>query len=139
MIRNLKTLGDDEKQLMLLKESLQLAIKNDESIASARAGYQQGKPLEPSVEDNKTLAERIADSDKQLSDARNLLAQVFKSQEVLTILSMVDKNQIIAINTLWSGMKKELEKVNTKLMTPQDFLTFLNKYTESAVTLSKGH
>ena len=27
MIRNLKTLGDDEKQLMLLKESLQLAIK----------------------------------------------------------------------------------------------------------------
>ena len=74
MIRNLKTLGDDEKQLMLLKESLQLAIKNDESIASARAGYQQGKPLEVSVEDNKTLAERIADSDKQLADARNLFA-----------------------------------------------------------------
>ena len=82
MIRNLKTLGDDEKQLMLLKESLQLAIKNDESIASARAGYQQGKPLEVSVEDNKTLSERIADSDKQLADARHLLSQVFKSQEV---------------------------------------------------------
>ena len=32
-------------------------------------------------------------------------------------------------------MKKELEKVNTKLMTPQDFLVFLNKYTESAVSL----
>jgi len=138
MIRNLKTLGDDEKQLMLLKESLQLAIKNDESIASARAGYQQGKPLEVSVEDNKTLAERISDSDKQLVDARNLLTQVFKPQEVLTILSMVDKNQIIAINTLWNGMKKELEKVNIKLMTPQDVLVFLNKYTESAVSLQEA-
>ena len=118
MIRNLKTLGDDEKQLLLLKESLQLAIKNDEAIALARAGFQQGKPLEPSVEDNKTLAEKIADEDKLLADARSLLMQVFKTQEVFTIMSMLDKDQIIAVNTLWSGMKKELEKVNTKLMTP---------------------
>jgi hypothetical protein len=77
MIRNLKTLGDDEKQLMLLKESLQLAIKNDEAISASRAGFQQGKPLEVSVEDNKSLAEKIADSDKQLADARTNLMQVF--------------------------------------------------------------
>ena len=69
MIRNLRKYGDEEKQLMLLKESLALRIKNDEAIASARAGFQQGKPLEPSVEDNKTLAERIADDDKQMSEA----------------------------------------------------------------------
>ena len=135
MIRNLKTNGDAEKKLMLLKESLQLAIKNDESVSAARAGFQQGKPLEVSVEDNKTLAERIADSDKQLADARTNLMQVFKPQEVLTIIGLLDKDQIITINTLWAGMKKELEKVNTKLMTPQDFITFLNKYTESAVSL----
>ena len=34
MIRNLRTLGDDEKQLMLHKEAIQLAIKNDEAIAA---------------------------------------------------------------------------------------------------------
>ena len=115
MIRNLRTNGDAEKKLMLLKESLQLAIKNDEAVAAARAGFQQGKPLEPSVEDNKTLSERIADEDKQMSDARSNLMQVFKTAEVLNIMSRLDKDQIITINTLWSGMKKELEKVNTRL------------------------
>jgi hypothetical protein len=135
MIRNLRTLGDDEKRLMLLKESLQLAIKNDEAVSAARAGFQQGKPLESSVEDTKTLAERIADSDKQMADARSNLMQLFKPPEVFAIMSVLSKDQIIGLNTLWSGMKKELEKVNTKLMTPQDFVTFLNKYTESAVSL----
>lgn len=135
MIRNLKALGDDEKKLMILKESLQLAIKNDEAVAAARAGYQQGKPLEASVEDKKTLAEKIADEDKQMADARSNLMQLFKSPEVFAIMSRLSKDQFIAINTLWAGMKKELEKVNTKLMTPEDFLTFLNKYTESAVSL----
>jgi hypothetical protein len=124
MIRNLRKYGDEEKQLMLLKESLALGIKNDEAIASARAGFQQGKPLEPSVEDNKTLAERIADDDKQMSDARNHLAELFKAQEVLSIMSKLSKDQIIGINTLWSGIKTELSKVNTKLMTPKDFITF---------------
>jgi hypothetical protein len=135
MIRNLKTLGDDEKQLMIHKEALQLAIKNDEAIAAARAGFQQGKPIELPPEDTMTLSEKIADEDKQADQARNHLAELFKAPEVLKIMSMLSKDQIIAINTLWDGIKQELSKVNTKALVPQDFIAFLNKYTENAVSL----
>ena len=89
MIRNLRTLGDDEKQLMLHKEALQLAIKNDEAIAAARAGFQQGKPIELPPEDTMTLSEKIADEDKQLDQARNHLAELFKAPEVFKIMSML--------------------------------------------------
>ena len=65
MIRNLKKLGDDEKQLMSLRENLQLAIKNDEAIAAARANAQKNIPIELSREDQRTLSERIADEDGQ--------------------------------------------------------------------------
>jgi len=51
MIRNLQRYGDEEKQLMLLKENLQLGIQNDQAIASARAGFQQNIPLTLAPED----------------------------------------------------------------------------------------
>jgi hypothetical protein len=135
MIRNLKKLGDDEKQIMTLKEQLQLAIKNDEYIASARANAQKNIPAEISREDQRTLAEQIADEDSQRVQAQTKLSQLFKTPEVLAILSLLNKDQIVGVNTLWSGIKDELKGVNTKLMLPKDFVLFLNKYMDSAVSL----
>ena len=135
MIRNLKHLGDDEKQLMTLKEQLDLAIKNDEFVASARANAQKNIPIELSREDQRTLAEQIADEDSQRVQAQAKLSQLFKGQEVLTILGLLNKDQIVAINTLFNGIKDELKGVNTKLMLPKDFVLFLNKYMDDAVSL----
>jgi hypothetical protein len=135
MIRNLKKLGDDEKQLMSLRENLQLAIKNDEAIAAARANAQKNIPIELSREDQRTLAEQIADEDSQRVQAQSNLSQLFKGQEVLTILGLLNKDQIIGVNTLWSGIKDELKRVNTKSLLPKDFVLFLNKYMDSAVSL----
>ena len=135
MIRNLKKLGDDEKQMMTLKEQLQLAIKNDEAISAMRANAQKSIPLELSREDQRTLSEQIADEDSQRVQAQQHLSQLFKAPEVLAILSLLNKDQIVGINTLWSGIKDELKGVNTKLMLPKDFALFLNKYMDSAVSL----
>ena len=135
MIRNLKKLGDDEKQMMTLKEQLQLAIKNDEAIAAARANAQKNIPIELSREDQRTLSEQIADEDSQRVQAQSNLSQLFKTPEVLTILGLLNKDQIVGVNTLWSGIKDELKGVNTKLMLPKDFVLFLNKYMDSAVSL----
>jgi len=135
MIRNLKKLGDDEKKIMALKEQLALSIKNDEAVSAARGNFQAGVPLEIPEADRKTLAEKITDEDKQRMDAQGHLLELFKTPEVLSILSMLTKDQIISLNTLWSGIKKELEKVNTKSLVPQDFITFLNRYIDSAVSL----
>ena len=79
MIRNLKKLGDDEKQIMTLKEQVQLAIKNDEYIASARANAQKNIPAEISREDQRTLAEQIADEDSQRVQAQSTLSQLFQN------------------------------------------------------------
>ena len=135
MIRNLKKLGDDEKQIMTLKEQLQLAIKNDEAISAMRANAQKNIPLELSREDQRTLAEQISDEDSQRVQAQQYLSQLFKTPEVLAILSLLNKDQIVGINTLWNGIKDELKGVNTKLMLPKDFALFLNKYMDSAVSL----
>jgi hypothetical protein len=135
MIRNIKNYGDDEKQLITLKEQLQLAIKNDEAISAMRANAQKNIPLELSREDQRTLAEQIADEDSQRIQAQEKLSQLFKGQEVLTILGLINKDQIIGINTLWNGIKDELKGVNTKLMLPKDFILFLNKYMDDAVSL----
>ena len=135
MIRNLKKLGDDEKQLMSLRENLQLAIKNDEAIAAARANAQKNIPIELSREDQRTLAEQIADEDSQRVQAQQHLSQLFKGQEVLTILGLLNKDQIIGVNTLWNGIKDELKGVNTKALLPKDFVLFINKYMDSAVSL----
>ena len=135
MIRNLKKQGDDDKQLLLLKEQLRLAIKNDEAIAASRRDAQQGIPLEVSKEDNRTLAEQLADDDTQREIARKHLMEFFRSGETQAIISVINKDQIIALNTLWNGIKEELKKVNTKTMTTKDFVTFLNRYTDTAVSL----
>jgi ABC-type metal ion transport system substrate-binding protein len=113
MIRNLKSYGDDEKQLMTLKEQLDLAIKNDEFVAAARANAQKNIPLEPSREDQRTLAEQIADEDSQRVQAQAKLSQLFKAPEVLTILGLLNKDQIVAINTLLNGIKDDLKGLNT--------------------------
>ena len=125
MIRNLKKLGDDEKQTMTLKEQLQLAIKNDEYISAMRANAQKNIPLELTREDQRTLAEQIADEDSQRVQAQTKLSQLFKTPEVLAILSLLNKDQIVGINTLWNRIKDELKGVNTKLMLPKDFALFL--------------
>ena len=135
MIRNLRKFGDDEKQLMLLKEQLQLAIKNDEAIAQSRQNFQKDIPPEIDQSDNRTLAEQIADDDSQRVMAQNFLSQIFKNEQVLDILGNLNKEQIIGINSLWSGIKTELKGVNVKAMLPKDFITFLNKYMETAVSL----
>ena len=72
MIRNLKKLGDDEKQIMTLKEQLQLAIKNDEAISAMRANAQKNIPLELSREDQRTLAEQISDKTRSVSKPSNI-------------------------------------------------------------------
>jgi hypothetical protein len=135
MIRNLRKEGDDDKQLLLLKEQLRLAIKNDELISATRRDAQQGIPLEVSKEDNRTLAEQLADDDAQREIARKHLMEFFRSVETQAIISVINKDQIIALNTLWNGIKEELKKVNTKTMTTKDFVALLNRYTDSAVSL----
>jgi hypothetical protein len=135
MIRNLKKEGDDDKQLLLLKEQLRLAIKNDELISATRRDAQQGIPLEVSKEDNRTLAEQLADDDAQREIARKHLMEFFRSVETQAIISVISKDQIIALNTLWNGIKEELKKVNTKTMTTKDFVALLNRYTDTAVSL----
>jgi hypothetical protein len=97
MIRNLKKLGDDEKQIMTLKEQLQLAIKNDEAISAMRANAQKNIPLELSREDQRTLSEQIADEDSQRVQAQTKLSQLFKTPEVLAILSLLNKDQIVCM------------------------------------------
>lgn len=135
MIRNLRKFGDEEKQLMLLKEQLQLAIANDEAISQARQNFQKEIPPEITREDTRTLAEQIGDEDAQRVMAQNFLSEIFKSDQVLDILGNLSKDQIIGINTLWSGIKTELKGVNVKSMLPKDFISFLNKYMETAVSL----
>jgi hypothetical protein len=120
---------------MSLRENLQLAIKNDEAIAAARANAQKNIPIELSREDQRTLAEQIADEDSQRVQAQSNLSQLFKGQEVLAILGLLNKDQIIGVNTLWNGIKDELKRVNTKSLLPKDFVLFLNKYMDSAVSL----
>ena len=93
MIRNLKKLGDDEKQMMTLKEQLQLAIKNDEAISAMRANAQKNIPLELSREDQRTLSEQIADEDSQRAQAQQHLSQLFKAPEVLAVISLLIKTK----------------------------------------------
>jgi len=100
-----------------------------------RANAQKNIPLEPSREDQRTLAEQISDEDTQRTQAQANLSQIFRSPEVLTILGLVNKDQIVGINTLWNGIKDELKGVNTKLILPKDFILFLNKYMDDAVSL----
>jgi hypothetical protein len=135
MIRNLRKTGDEEKQLMLLKEQLQLAIANDEAIAQSRQNFQKEIPPEITSEDTRTLAEQIADEDGQRRQAQAFLSEIFKNDQVLDILGNVNKDQIVGINSLWSGIKTELKGVNVKAMLPKDFISFLNKYMETAVSL----
>jgi hypothetical protein len=135
MIRNLRKFGDEEKQLMLLKEQLQLAIANDEAISQSRQNFQKDIPPELTREDTRTLAEQIGDEDAQRVMAQNFLSEIFKSDQVLDILGNLSKDQIVGINTLWSGIKTELKGVNVKAMLPKDFISFLNKYMETAVSL----
>ena len=135
MIRNLRKTGDEEKQLMLLKEQLQLAIANDEAIAQSRQNFQKEIPPEITSEDTRTLAEQIADEDGQRRQAQAFLSEIFKNDQVLDILGNVNKDQIVGINSLWSGIKTELKGVNVKAMLPKDFISFVNKYMETAVSL----
>jgi hypothetical protein len=135
MIRNLRKFGDEEKQLLLLKEQLQLAIANDEAISQSRQNFQKEIPPELTREDTRTLAEQIGDEDAQRVMAQGFLSEIFKNDQVLDILGNLSKDQIIGINTLWSGIKTELKGVNVKAMFPKDFISFLNKYMETAVSL----
>jgi len=135
MIRNLRKFGDEEKQLLLLKEQLQLAIANDEAISQARQNFQKEIPPDITREDTRTLAEQIGDEDAQRVMAQGHLSEIFKNDQVLDILGNLSKDQIVGINTLWSGIKTELKGVNVKAMLPKDFISFLNKYMETAVSL----
>lgn len=138
MIRNLRKKSDYNKAVITQNDLLRIAIANDANIAEARKEIQQGILPTALPQTQKSATELQADLGLQESNAIQNLLQLFKYQDISTIISRLTSDEIFVLNQSFPIIKKDLEsKFDIKLLTPTFFIEYLKKYIEE-LNESKG-
>jgi hypothetical protein len=128
LIRNVKSKMDLAKKLREQKENLRIEIANDNNIATARKNARFG--IMPEVEPAQIMsqAEVANDDNSTMSRARDYLLTMFLPNKVRNILNLLSTSKQKILNIYWNDFKQRLERVDTQLITPDDFNQYFSKY-----------
>ena len=138
IIGNLRTPMDYKKAVQTQDELLRIAIANEMNVIEARKQFQSGEPLLPTEQDLKTPAELQADDAFQEQTALQNLLKLFPYREASTILTNLSRDQRFVLNMSFPDIENDLSRrFNVKLINPQFFLDYLNRYVEE-LNASKG-
>jgi hypothetical protein len=140
IISNLRKPSDYAKAVMTQDQLLNIAIRNDASIAKARNDIKLGlPPVAPTPQQDKSPEELMADTSKQYSDAiTNLQNLGFSYKTSGEIAAQLQPDQLFSFNQAYPAIDKDIKtRYNPKLITPTFFTEYLNQYLQE-LAMAKG-
>jgi hypothetical protein len=132
LVRNLRRPGDAARAQIAYNDQLRIEIANDNRISKIRENQKKGIP--ETQEQQLNLSERIGDANQRRQKSFDNLSQVFTSDQVDRIMSLLDDDAYVFLNVYWKDMKNDLmKKVDAKLMDEFYFKGYFNKYMNSVM------